>query len=64
MGCGPCVCVQMADLPADFEGRRRLQDWLRKLAGLRAEYELDAAEARQLEHDLTSAYTEWQQTLK
>lgn len=54
----------MADLPADFEGRRRLQDWLRKLAGLRAEYELDAAEARQLEHDLTSAYTEWQQTLK
>lgn len=54
----------MTELPADFEGRKRVLGWLRKLADLRADYELDGVEARQLEHDLNSSYTEWQQTLK
>mmetsp|Transcript_14863 Transcript_14863/g.44902 ORF Transcript_14863/g.44902 Transcript_14863/m.44902 type:complete len:215 (-) Transcript_14863:1649-2293(-) len=55
---------KMTELPADFEGRKRVLGWLRKLADLRADYELDGIEARQLEHDLNSSYTEWQQTLK
>ena len=54
----------MAELPSDFSGKKRLLQWLQKLTALRADYELDAAEARQLEHDLTSSYTEWQHTLK
>ncbi len=54
----------MAELPADFSAKRRVMDWISKLNKQSAAYELDAGEARQLEHDLTSSYTEWQQTLK
>jgi VPS28 protein len=61
--CAP-LWLQMVDLPADFTAKRRLLDWISKLNKQSAAYELDAGEARQLEHDLTSSYTEWQQTLK
>ncbi|KAG0000836.1 hypothetical protein BGZ80_006222 [Entomortierella chlamydospora] len=44
-------------LPADFEGRAKLREWLIKLNSMRASEELGADEKRQLEFDLVSNYT-------
>ncbi|KAI7828642.1 vacuolar protein sorting-associated [Gamsiella multidivaricata] len=44
-------------LPADFEGRAKLREWLIKLNGMRASEELAADEKRQMEFDLESNYT-------
>ncbi|KAF8981687.1 hypothetical protein BGZ46_002409 [Entomortierella lignicola] len=44
-------------LPADFEGRAKLREWLIKLNSMRASEELGADEKRQLEFDLESNYT-------
>ncbi|KAF9431223.1 hypothetical protein BGZ76_000504 [Entomortierella beljakovae] len=44
-------------LPADFEGRAKLREWLIKLNGMRASEELSGDEKRQLEFDLESNYT-------
>ncbi|KAF9109975.1 hypothetical protein BGX27_006933 [Mortierella sp. AM989] len=47
-------------LPADFEGRAKLREWLIKLNSMRASEELGADEKRQLEFDLESNYTTFQ----
>ncbi|KAI1321439.1 hypothetical protein EDD11_005130 [Mortierella claussenii] len=44
-------------LPADFEGRAKVREWLIKLNSMRASEELTADEKRQLEFDLESNYT-------
>ncbi|KAF9165609.1 Vacuolar protein-sorting-associated protein 28 [Actinomortierella ambigua] len=44
-------------LPADFEGRAKLLEWLIKTNGMKASEELDANERRQLEFDLESSLT-------
>ncbi|KAF9278569.1 hypothetical protein BGZ68_008495 [Mortierella alpina] len=44
-------------LPADFEGRAKVREWLIKLNNMRASEELGADEKRQLEFDLESNYT-------
>ncbi|KAF9970834.1 hypothetical protein BGZ73_006393 [Actinomortierella ambigua] len=44
-------------LPADFEGRAKLVEWLIKLNGMKASDELDADERRQLEFDLENSLT-------
>ncbi|KAG0325102.1 hypothetical protein BGZ99_001068 [Dissophora globulifera] len=44
-------------LPADFEGRAKVREWLIKLNSMRASEMLAADEKRQLEFDLESNYT-------
>ncbi|KAG0006911.1 hypothetical protein BGZ65_001988 [Modicella reniformis] len=44
-------------LPADFEGRAKLREWLIKLNNMRASEQLSADDRRQLEFDLESNYT-------
>lgn len=44
-------------LPADFEGRAKVREWLIKLNSMKASEELNAEEKRQLEFDLESNYT-------
>lgn len=54
----------MPEVPPDFSGKVRVTQWLTKLNGMRADDELDRADARQLEHDIQSSFAEWQHTLK
>ncbi|KAG0227613.1 hypothetical protein BGW42_004369 [Actinomortierella wolfii] len=44
-------------LPADFEGRAKLREWLIKLNGMKASQELDEEERRQLIFDLESSFS-------
>lgn len=44
-------------LPADFEGRAKVREWLIKLNNMRAVDELSAEDKRQLEFDLETNYT-------
>ncbi|ORY99531.1 VPS28 protein-domain-containing protein [Lobosporangium transversale] len=44
-------------LPADFEGRAKVREWLIKLNSMKASDQLTTSEKRQLEFDLESNYT-------
>ncbi|TYZ57327.1 hypothetical protein PybrP1_002919 [[Pythium] brassicae (nom. inval.)] len=49
--------TQVSGLPPDFDGRAKIEGWLRTLNGLRASDELDDDQARQLSFDLERAYS-------
>ncbi|GLE05178.1 hypothetical protein PINS_up014166 [Pythium insidiosum] len=49
--------TQVSGLPADFQGRDKMEGWLRTLNSLRASDELDDDQARQLSFDLERAYS-------
>lgn len=49
--------TQVSGLPPDFEGRAKIEGWLRTLNGLRASDELDEEQTRQLSFDLERAYS-------
>lgn len=58
----PLICDMMASLtmvsglPPDFEGRNKMETWLRTLNTMRASDELDDEQVRQLSYDLDRAY--------
>jgi ESCRT-I complex subunit VPS28 len=58
------VLTRVPDLPPDFPPHRKIQQWLQKLNALRAVDEISEEDARQLYHDLDSAYTEFTRYLK
>ena len=55
---------RLPDIPNDFEPCRKVNGWLQKLNAMRAVEELGDEEARQLKHDLDSAYTDFTRYLK
>lgn len=56
--------TRLPETPNDFEPNRKIQHWLQKLNAMRAIDEIDDDDARQLYHDLDSAYAEFQRYLK
>ena len=55
---------RVGGLPKDFDGSKKLENWLRKLNGMRAVEELNAEDLRQLAHDLDHSYAEFHRFLK
>ena len=55
---------RLPDTPENFEPNLKVNSWLQKLNAMRAVDELGDEEARQLKHDLDSAYTEFTRYLK
>lgn len=49
--------TQVSGLPPDFDGRAKIEGWLRTMNGMRASDELDEDQARQLSFDLERAYS-------
>ncbi|KAF6040284.1 hypothetical protein EB796_001401 [Bugula neritina] len=47
---------RLSTLPADFEGKLKINTWLQTLGNMQASDELDDGQIRQLLHDLDSAY--------
>jgi ESCRT-I complex subunit VPS28 len=58
------VLTRLTETPNDFEPNRKVQYWLKKLNDMRAIDEIDDEQARQLYHDLDSAYSEFTRFLK
>ncbi|KAL7576113.1 hypothetical protein ACA910_000890 [Epithemia clementina (nom. ined.)] len=56
--------TRLPQTPNDFEPNRKVQHWLRKLNGLRAVDQIEEEDARQLLHDLDSAYSEFTRYLR
>eukprot|EP00565_Helicotheca_tamesis_P004249 CAMPEP_0185741158 /NCGR_PEP_ID=MMETSP1171-20130828/38805_1 /TAXON_ID=374046 /ORGANISM="Helicotheca tamensis, Strain CCMP826" /LENGTH=213 /DNA_ID=CAMNT_0028413111 /DNA_START=643 /DNA_END=1284 /DNA_ORIENTATION=- len=56
--------TQLPETPNDFEANRKVQTWLQKLNSMRAVDQIDADDARQLYHDLDSAYADFTRYLK
>jgi len=56
--------TRLPETPNDFEPNRIIQQWLQKLNVMRAVDEIDEDDARQLAHDLDSAYAEFTRYLK
>jgi len=56
--------TRLPETPNDFEPNRRVQIWLQKLNNMRAVDEIDEDDARQLSHDLDSAYADFTRYLK
>lgn len=56
--------TRLPDTPNDFEPNRKLQFWLQRLNEMRAVDEIGDDDALQLEHDLNSAYSEFNRYLK
>mmetsp|Transcript_7640 Transcript_7640/g.15375 ORF Transcript_7640/g.15375 Transcript_7640/m.15375 type:complete len:165 (+) Transcript_7640:103-597(+) len=56
--------TRLPETPNDFEPNRKVSKWLQKLNAMRAVEEIDENEARQLYHDLDSAYAEFTRYLK
>lgn len=56
--------TRLPETPNDFEPNRKVQHWLQKLNGMRAMEEIGEDDARQLYHDLDSAYAEFTRSLK
>ena len=56
--------TRLPETPNDFEPNRVIQQWLQKLNLMRAVDEIDEDDARQLCHDLDSAYAEFTRYLK
>ena len=56
--------TRLPDTPNDFEPNDKVQYWLMKLNQMRAVDEIDEDDARQLYHDLDSAYAEFTRYLR
>merc|ERR1712226_1380095 len=56
--------TRLPETPNDFEPNRKVQTWLQKLNAMRAVDEIEEEDARQLLHDMDSAYTEFTRYLK
>jgi ESCRT-I complex subunit VPS28 len=56
--------ARLPETPNDFEPNRKVQQWLQKMNALRAVDQIDEDDARQLYHDLDSAYAEFTRYLK
>ena len=56
--------VQIPDTPNDFAPNDRVKRWLERLNAMRAVDVIDEEDARQLSHDLESAYSEFSRFLK
>jgi len=56
--------TRLPDTPNDFEPNDKVEHWLKKLNQLRAVDEIDEDDARQLSHDLDSAYAEFTRYLR
>ncbi|XP_020380510.1 vacuolar protein sorting-associated protein 28 homolog isoform X2 [Rhincodon typus] len=54
---------RMSNLPADFEGKEKVGQWLQKLSGMSASDELDDTQVRQMLFDLESAYNSFNRFL-
>lgn len=55
---------RLSSLPADYEGREKIEKWLTKMQGMSAADELDESQVRQLLFDLESAYNAFNSQLK
>jgi ESCRT-I complex subunit VPS28 len=58
------VLTRVPETPNDFEPNRKVEKWLATLNAMRAVDEISEEDARQLYHDLDSAYTEFTRYLK
>lgn len=56
--------TKLPDTPNDFDPNRKVEEWLEKLNAMRAIEQIDEDDARQLYHDLDSAYAEFTRYLK
>ena len=56
--------TRLPGTPSDFEPSRKVQQWLQKMNAMRAVDQIDDNDARQLYHDLESAYTEFNRYLE
>jgi ESCRT-I complex subunit VPS28 len=56
--------TRLPETPNDFEPNFKIQHWLQKLNSMRAIEQIDEDDARQLYHDLDSAYAEFTRFLK
>mmetsp|Transcript_25457 Transcript_25457/g.39078 ORF Transcript_25457/g.39078 Transcript_25457/m.39078 type:complete len:221 (-) Transcript_25457:30-692(-) len=56
--------TMVPETPNDFEPNRKVKTWLEKLNVMRAVENIDEDDARQLYHDLDSAYAEFTRYLK
>jgi ESCRT-I complex subunit VPS28 len=56
--------TRLPDTPSDFEANRKVRSWLQKLNEMRAVDVIGDDDALQLEHDLNSAYAEFNRYLK
>lgn len=56
--------TRLPETPNDFEPNRKVRKWLQKLNAMRAVDQIDEDDARQLYHDLDSAYAEFSRYLR
>lgn len=56
--------TRLPETPNDFDPNRKIAEWLQKLNSMRAVENIDEDDARQLYHDLDSAYAEFTRYLK
>lgn len=56
--------TRLPETPNEFESNRLVEKWLTKLNAMRAVEQIDEDDARQLYHDLDSAYAEFTRYLK
>jgi ESCRT-I complex subunit VPS28 len=56
--------TRLPETPNDFDSNHKVQKWLQKLNAMRAVDMIDEDDARQLYHDLDSAYAEFTRYLK
>ncbi|XP_067946922.1 vacuolar protein sorting-associated protein 28 homolog [Watersipora subatra] len=50
---------RLSSLPANFDGKTKINGWLQTLSSMQASDELDDSQIRQLLHDLDSSYAEF-----
>lgn len=56
--------LRLPETANDFEPNRKIEKWLSKLNAMRAVEEIDEDDARQLSHDLDSAYADFTRYLR
>ena len=56
--------LQVPALSPSFEGKQRVKTWLSRLNAKPAHYELTPDEARQLEHDISTSFSEFNDCLE